>query len=65
VVGGQALAQRLDHGDAASDRCLERQRRAVRLGRPRQGGAMHRDQRLVGGDERAPAADRRLRQGKG
>ena len=62
AVAGQALAQRLDHRDAAGHRRLERQRHAAFLRRTRQFGAMHRQQRLVRGDQRLAGADRGLGQ---
>ena len=57
----RALAQPLDHRDAARDRRLELQRHARRLGRARQLQPVVRQHRLVGGDEalarrRAPRA---------
>ena len=50
-VAGQALAQRLDDGNAAADRRLERQRCAAALGEPRQFEPMRGEHRLVGGDD--------------
>jgi hypothetical protein len=48
AIGGQTLPQGLDHGNAAGDGGLEGQR-----GGAWQGGAVDRDQRLVGGDDGA------------
>ncbi len=53
AVGGQPLAHGLDDGDAARDRRLERER-----GGARQGGAVHRQQRLVGSDHGAASRER-------
>ena len=50
VVGGQPLAQRLDDGNAADDGGLEGHHDATRLRGAEDLVAVHRDQRLVGGD---------------
>src|SRR5690606_3335202 len=50
TVGRQALADRLDHGDAARHRGLEGDDDAPLAGAGEDLVAMHRDQRLVGGD---------------
>ena len=62
AVAGQALAQRLDDRDAAGHRRLEGQRHAGALGRRGQLGAVHRQQRLVGGHHRLAGRQRRLDQ---
>ena len=64
-LAGETLAQRLDHRDAAGHRGLERQRHAAFLGGGGKRRAMHRQQRLVGGDHRLAGGDRRLHQGVG
>ena len=59
-VARQALAQRLDHRNAAPDRRLVKQRRVMRL---RQFGELEPvlgEHRLVGGDDRQPAPKRGL-----
>ncbi len=61
-VGRRALAQPLDHRDAARDRGLIFERDARRLGLARQTDAVMRDHRLVGGDEVALRRDRAARQ---
>ena len=52
AVGRQALAQRLDDGNAAGNGRLEREG-----GGARQGGAVQGDQRLVGGDDGAAGSE--------
>ena len=51
LVGRQALAQRLDDGDATSHRSLERHHHALVLGGFEDLVAVHGQQRLVGGDD--------------
>ena len=65
AVGGQAFADRLDHRDAAGDRGLEGERDVVFLGQGGQGGAVHREHRLVGGDHRPAGGERGFHQGAG
>ena len=65
AVARQALPQRLDHRDTAGDRGFERQRHAAFLGGVGKRGAMHRQQRLVGGDQRLAGGDRRPRPARG
>jgi len=50
AVGGQALAQCLDDGDAAGHRRFEGDHDTLLLGSGENLGAMHGEQRLVGGD---------------
>ncbi len=50
AVGGQAFAQRLDDRDAAGHRRFEGHHHALLLGGGENLGAMHGEQRLVGGD---------------
>ncbi len=58
VIGGQALAQRLDDRDTAGHRRLEGHRHALRLGRREDLVAVQGDQRLVGGDHVLAVLDR-------
>jgi hypothetical protein len=57
AVGGQAFAQRLDDRDAAGDRGLEGNHDALLLGGGEDLGAMHGQQRLVGGDHMLAVGD--------
>ena len=59
-VSGEALAQRLDDRNAAADRGLEEERRVVRFGQRREPHPVRGEHRLVGGDDRQPARQRRL-----
>ena len=59
-VAGEALAQCLDDRNAAADRSLEKERRIVRFGQRREPHPMRGEHRLVGGDHRQPARQRRL-----
>ena len=59
-IAGEALAQRLDHRNAAADRRLEEERRAVGLGQRGEFQPVRGDHRLVGGDDRQAAPERRL-----
>ena len=59
-VAGQTLAQGLDHRNAAADRAFEKERRLMRLGQRRQAQPVRGDHRLVGGDDRQAARQRRL-----
>ena len=61
-VADQALAQRLDDRDAARHRRLEGEDAAPLLGQRRDLPAVHRQQRLVGGDDVLARAQRRLHQ---
>src|SRR5476649_1508491 len=57
AVGRQALAQRLDDGDAAGHRRLEGHHHALFLGGGEDLVAMHGQQRLVGGDDMLAVGD--------
>ncbi len=52
AVADKGLADRLDDGDAAGDRRLEIERDMFGFRDPREGHAMARQKRLVGGDDR-------------
>ena len=58
AVGREALAQRLDDGDAAGHRRLERDHHAAPVRGGEDLGAVHRQQRLVGGDDVLAGFDR-------
>ena len=60
AAAAETLAQGLHDRDAAGDRRLERERRVVFLGEPRERDAVTREQRLVGGDDRPADGERRL-----
>src|SRR3546814_6498818 len=60
AVGGEALAQALDDGNAAGHRGLVADGAADALGQSGKRGAVVREQRLVGGDHMAPGAQRGL-----
>jgi hypothetical protein len=62
AIAGQALAQRLDDGDAAGDGRLEGERRAGCLCESSKLGTMHGEQGLVGCDHRLPGCQRGLHQ---
>ena len=62
AVADQPLAQRLDDRDAAGDRRLEGEDAALLLGQGGDLGAMHGQQRLVGGDDVLARAQRGLHQ---
>jgi hypothetical protein len=64
-IGRRALAQALDHRNAAGDRRLELQRDIGCFGGTRQFEAVMRDHRLVGGDEALARAERRAGEGEG
>ncbi|MPN21664.1 hypothetical protein SDC9_169044 [bioreactor metagenome] len=58
AVGGEALAQRLDDRDAAGDGSFEGDHDALLLGGGEDIGAMHGEQRLVGGDDMLAGGNR-------
>src|SRR3546814_14033568 len=58
AVGGEALAQALDDGNAAGHRGLVADGSAAALGQRGKRGAVVREQRLFGGDPLAPGAPR-------
>ena len=60
ALPGSALAQSLDHRDAARDRCLERERHALVLGQARQRDPVLGQKRLVGGHHVLAGAQRGL-----
>ena len=64
AVAGQALAQRLDDGDAAGHRRLEPQRHVAPFRRRRQRRAVHRQHRLVGSDHGLAGRDAPPRPGR-
>ena len=59
-VAGEALAQRLDHRNAAADGGLVIERRLTGLGERRELEPVLGEHRLVGGDDRQTAIERRL-----
>ena len=59
-IAGETLAQRLDDGNAAGDRRLERQRDVLLLGERREFEAMRGEQRLVRGDDGLAMRQRRF-----
>jgi hypothetical protein len=57
AVGGQAFTQRLDDGDATGHGRFEGDHHALLLGRGEDFGAMHGEQRLVGGNDMLAIGD--------
>ncbi len=65
VVAGQALPQGFDDRDAAGDRGLEAQGQTAALSQSGEAAAMHREQRLVGGDDGFAGSECCLHEGPG